>query len=251
MNINPNELKALLQLVNTSPQSAKSLVKLLSIDVLKSLGNDTYLVSSNAKTFQTTSDMPLPLNTKIWAELSMKDNQPHISKLLLKPTLLLENSPKTFHLNEKEFLSLLQNKEPLSVHKNSIVELMAQASSKEEFANLSQQLLALNAHTLQIPLQYRASFGLLQMKKRYNDKTKKTAIDFYAALHHLGPIAGTIMLIEESLQVHLDVAFKSTQHYLEDDLNFLPKHYHLSITLSQDINPLFEPTNSAILDISI
>lgn len=251
MNISANELNALLQLVNRSPQASKALLKLVSVDILKALDNNTYLVNINNKQLTATSEQSLALKSNVWAEFSTKENQIHITKLLPKPTLLTEPSLKAFQLNEKEFLALMQAKEPLTTHKNQIMEQMAQATSKEEFTALSQQLLALNAHTLQIPLQYHAQFGLLQMKKRYNNTTKKTSIDFYAALHHLGPISGTIMVVMEQIEVHLDVAFKSTQYYLEHDLNFLPKQYHLKIFLTDTITPLFEPTNSAILDLSI
>lgn len=251
MNITSNELKALLQLVSQSPQSVNTLAKLVSIDVLKSLGNSEYLVSIDNKQLTAHSDKNLPLKSQMWAEVVVKENLPHISKLITKPTSLTDNTFKGFHLNEKEFVNLLHSKEPLTTHKNSIVEHLSHANSKEEFINLSGQLLALNAHTLQIPLQYRASFGLLQMKKRYNDTKKKTSIDFYAALHHLGPISGSIMMLNETIKVHLEVAFKSTQHYLEHDLNFLPEHYHLTIVLSDTISSIFEPTNSAILDVSI
>lgn len=251
MNIAPSELKALLQLVSSNPKSVKSLVKLVSIDILKALDNGQYLVAIDNKQVTASSDKPLPLKTQMWAELVMKENIPHISKLIQKPALLFETDAKSYHLNEKEFRHLLQSKEPLTSQKSTLIELMAQANSKDEFTNLSQQFLALNAQTLQIPLQYRASFGLLQMKKRYNDKTKKTSIDFYAALHHLGPISGTIISVNDVINVHLGIAFKSTQHYLEQDLNFLPAHYYLTMTLSDAITPIFEPTNEGILDISI
>lgn len=250
MSFSVSDLSTILKLASTSPAEAKALIKLLTIDVIKSLGESNYIIQTASKELTANSESKLQEGGRYWAQLETKQNSlPVLSKLIKHPAILKHLQSLSIVFDAKELHSILTHEKPLENIKGRLLEHLSHASSKDEFTQLSNLLLSLMQNTMTIPLQYQQYFGLFQMKKRYNKTTKKSQIDFYAALHNLGPINGTIMLIEDEIIVDLDVAFKATKLFLEDNLNTI--RYKLNIHLKEEIEPLYNVQNNTILDINV
>jgi hypothetical protein len=213
--MNISDLSALLKVATSSPTEAKALVKLLSVEVLKSLGNDTYLVKSDLKEFLATSEnsnQPLKEGMKLWAQVEQKSNQDAFLKSFLQlPKIMDQLSGLQDNFKASTLLEILNSKNPANALKESVMEKMAQATSKEQFSSLSQMLLSLNHGVITLPVYYENYYALLQTKKRYNKESKKLSLDFYAALPFLGAIEGTIDLIEDEIYVNIDVEFEQSQ----------------------------------------
>lgn len=248
--MNIGSLSALAKLIGTNPNETKALVKLVSIDVLKSLGDAKYTVLLENKTLTAQSDKPLSEGIKYWSQLTQtKDAQPKLSNLVKIPEFLNNFKNSGLEFSIKELHTLLSSKKPETILKQNVLEQLSNATTKEEFSNASTLLLSLHNNTFTIPLTFHNYFALLQFKKRYNTKTKKSQIDFYAALELLGPISGVITLDEAHVSVELSVAFLKTKIFLEDDLkNF---SYNVNITLVENIEPLFTIKLNTLLDVSV
>jgi hypothetical protein len=246
-----SSLSSLVKLISTNPNEAKALVKLVSVDVLKSLGDAKYSILLDNKTLTAQSDKPLSEGAKYWSQLTQqgKETQPKLSNLVKIPLHFeaLKNSELAY--SPKELQTLLSSKKPEAILKQNLLEHLSSATNKEEFSNTSTLLLSLQHNTFTIPLTFHNSFALLQFKKRYNTKTKKSYIDFYAALELLGPVSGLISLDETQVSVELGVAFLKTKNFLEDDLKNLS--YNAHITLTQNIEPLYNVQLNALLDVNV
>ncbi|MCD6258213.1 MAG: hypothetical protein J7J31_01295 [Helicobacteraceae bacterium] len=248
--MNITQLSALGRLLSSDPTKAKALIKLASVDILKSLGEGKYTIALGEKTLSAQSEKPLIEGSRYWTQLSQSKNQaPILSKLIVMPQLLHTFDKEQFHYTLKELQSILTQKTPTSSIKQALFENLANASTKEEFTQLGHLLLSLQHQVLSLPLLYSNTFALLQLKKRYNNKTKKQYIEFYAALEFLGPISGLVSLSDGDVTLSLNVAYEKTKQFLENDMkNF---SYTLDISLSQNIEPLYEPTFHSLLDLSI
>lgn len=251
MSLTVSQLNALTKLFASNPSEAKALVKLLSVDVLKSLGKGKYTIALGDKTLSAQSDKPLQEGSKYWAQLTQtKSSLPQLSNLVKTPKVFQTFQSLPFELSVKDLQNILSSKQSIQGFKKDILEHLTKASSKEEFSSLSNLLLSLQNNTLSVPMYINMQFYLLQMKKRYNNKTKKTYLDFYAALESLGPISGVISHEGHEIEIDLSVAYEKTKQFLEQDLkNF---SYKVNITVQQEIQPLYENSNTnSLLDISI
>jgi hypothetical protein len=247
MNLFVNDIATLLRLSAASPNEVKTLVRLLSIDVLTSLGEGRYQLQADSQTLNAKSDTPLQVGAKYWAQLNLQKNgTPQLSHPVLQPKILhmLKNLPLSF--DAKNLNSLFQSDDPFKQIKNTFVQHLMQSSSQEQFLQISNLLVPLLHNTFMIPLRYEESFGFFQIKKRYNKKKKRSVIDFYAAFAKLGPIGGVLSLIEGEVFVELAVAFEATRSFLEKHLNDL--HYNVTLHLQENIEPLH--STEALLDTS-
>lgn len=247
--MNISNLSALAKLISANPNEAKALIKLVSVDVLKSLGDGKYTISLDNKTLTAQSEKPLSEGAKYWTQLSQtKNSTPELSNLLKQPQLFknLQNSSLEYSL--KDLQTILSSKKPESIIKQGLLEHLTNASTKDEFTNTSTLLLSLQNQTMTIPINYHNYFSVLQFKKRYNKKTKKTQIDFYAALEFLGPVSGVISLIGGEVTAELNVAFDKTKQFLEDNMNELS--FEVNVSVIAAIEPLYSANINSILDVS-
>ena len=250
MNLSSLQLSALSRLISANPAEVKALIKLASVDILKSLGEGKYTIALGEKTLTAQSEKPLIEGAKYWTQLTQSKNQPPIlSKLIAMPQLLHTFTQEQFHYTLKELQNLLTQKTPVATIKQALFENLANASTKEEFTQLSHLLLSMQHQVLSFPLLYSNTFALLQFKKRYNNKTKKQSLEFYAALEFLGPVSGLVSLSEGDVTLTLNVAYEKTKQFLENDMkNF---SYNVDIALLENIEPLYEPKLHSLLDLSI
>lgn len=247
--MNISNLSALAKLISANPNEAKALIKLVSVDVLKSLGDGKYTILLDNKTLTAQSEKPLSEGAKYWTQLSQnKSSTPELSNLLKQPQLFKNLQNSTIEYSLKDLQTILSSKKPESVIKQGLLEHLTTALTKEEFTNTSTLLLSLQNQTVTIPINYHNYFSVLQFKKRYNKKTKKTEIDFYAALEILGPISGVISLVNGAVTAELNVAFDKTKQFLEDNMNNLS--FDVNISVIAAIEPLYSANINSLLDVS-
>jgi len=248
--MNVTQLNAISRLFSTNPNEAKALVKLASIEVLTSLGSKKYSISLNSKQLNAQSEKTLLEGSKYWTQFTQTKNQtPTLSKLLKMPSIMKELQLHSQTYSTKELLNLFKSNNPEKSMKNSLLEKLTTATNKEEFSANSNLLLSLQNSVFTIPLNFHNYFSILQFKKRYNKKTKKSHIDFYAALEFLGPVSGIISLENSDIKIVLHVAFAKTEEFLQNEIkNF---SYDIEITLVDTIEPLFESHINSLLDINV
>ncbi|QOY55749.1 hypothetical protein HUE87_05860 [Candidatus Sulfurimonas marisnigri] len=248
--MNISQLGSLVNLINTNPNEAKALIKLVSVDILKSLGDGKYSVLLDNKRLTAQSDKPLSEGAKYWSQLTQtKDSVPQLSQLLKQPSLLKNLQHTNLEYSLKDLKTILSSVKPENILKQNILEHLSTATTKEEFSNASTLLLSLQNQTMTIPLNYHGYFSVLQFKKRYNKKTKKSQIDFYAALELLGPISGIISLENGRVSIELNVAFDKTKQFLENDMKNLS--YEVDISVINLIEPLYNANINSLLDLCI
>ena len=249
MNLSITQLSNILKLASASPAEAKTLIKLLAVDVTKFLGDEKYLIQTPTKEITATSQKPLQEGLKYWVELGTSQHEiPVISKFLQQQKMLQEfqNLPLKFDI--KELHELLNSKKTIEDFKTTLLNHLCNATSKEDFTQFSNLLLSLMQNTLTIPLYHQQFFGLFQMKKRYNKTSKKSQLDFYAALIKLGPISGSVMFVEDEILIDLDVAFMTTKLFLEENLKDI--RYKITLHVRENIEPLYRFQTNSILDIN-
>ncbi len=248
--MNITQLNALVKIISSNPTGAKALIKLASVDVLKALGDGKYSILLNNKTLTAQSQKQLSEGAKYWTQVSQTKNEtPQLSNLIKIPLVLknLQNTPLQYNIRELQ--TLLNSPKPENIVKTQLLEQLSNASTKDEFTNTSNLLLSLQNQTMTIPFNYNGLFCILQYKKRYNNKSKKTFIDFYAALELLGPISGLISLENSHISIELNVGYEKTKQFLKENMDSLG--YDLIITTTTNIEPIFESNPNAILDICI
>jgi len=249
MSFSINSLASILQ-NSTSIKELTTLLKLVNIDVLTKTGSDTYLIKQNGAEVNAQSPKPLEVGSRYLATLLLKNDTVNIKELIKLPNLLAKLESVSSYFNTKDIISLLTSQNASKGMHQNVMELMSQSSSKEEFNAFSQLLLSLTQNVVTIPFRYENYFELFQMKKSYNSKKEKEQIDFYATLHYLGVVEGSITLVEDEVYLALKVAFKSVKEFLETKLKEL-SILHVSISVSEEITPFFEINETNILDINI
>jgi len=248
--ISLNSIGSLVSLLkNSDPQSAKALIKLLSVDVLKSLDDDKYLLQTQDKTLTAQSQKKLQVGERYFAKYTQtKQETPILSNLIKVPKLLsqlkeLHSTPMLY--NEKTLKELLLQKDPVGNFKETLLDTLAKTTSKEQFHTTSLLLLSLHQGVFTLPFVFYHSLGFLQIKKRYNKKEKKSFLDFYAFFEHLGAISGVIS--QEIIRIN--VGYKEIKEFLEEKSNELS--YPLDINVITPISPLYDITqNNSLLDIT-
>ncbi|SFV55440.1 hypothetical protein MNB_SM-7-271 [hydrothermal vent metagenome] len=246
--ITPSTLASLIQAVQKSDlKSGATLTKLLEVEVLKSLGDERFLLQIGDKQLTALSKQKLIPTEHYFAKFETDgQKQPTLSHLIKIPklfkTLQLQRDPTLF-LDPKELHKLLSSKEVLQNFKEHLLKELVTSPSKEHFSTYTPLLLSLYHNVLTLPLYFHDTFAFLQLKKRYNKEKKKSFLQFYAFFEHLGAISGIIS--NEMIKIH--VGFEEIKEYLyllEDQLG-----YGIDIEVKEMISPLFEPKTNNILDI--
>jgi len=220
-------------------------MRFVSIDVLKDLGSGKFLIDIEGKQQQALSKKPLQENATYFAKyLTNKDpNKPALLSKLIKLPNMIHNKTffKEYTFDTKEILHALKNPKELQ---QQLLEKLANAPTKEHFSQLSPLLLSLHHQVFTFPFVFYEHLGIFQLKKRYNKKSKKTTLEFYALLENLGAISGVVF--ENKVELH--VVYEEIKDFLEQHEKELPITLYVSIV--ESIEPLFDttPTNQ-LLDI--
>jgi len=250
MSFSISQLSSLAKLISTNPNEAKAFIKLVSVDVLKSLGDGKYTVLLENKTLTAQSDKPLSEGTKYWSQLTQPKNATaQLSNLKKMPMQLQNFQNSNIEYSLKDLQTLLKSQKPETLMKQNLLEHLSNANTKDEFSSASNLLLSLQNNTFTIPFRLENFFSLLQFKKRYNKKSKRTQLDFYAALEFLGPMSGVVTLEDGAVNINLNVAFDKTKKILEEDMNNFS--HDMNISLLENIEPLYNTEINSLLDVSI
>jgi len=246
--ISLDSVSSLLQVLqrSASTKDLKSLVKLLDIEILKSLGDQKYLLFIDGKELTAFSKQKLTPGEHYFARFELDSKQPTLSHLLKMPKLFFKLPFLTINqsfYDIKTLQHLLTSKEGVANFKEQIAKDLASAPSKEHFLALSHLLLSLNQNIFTLPLFFYDTFAFFQLKKRYNKKTKENFLDFYAFFEHLGALSGIV----SKRAITLHTPFEEVVQLLEDESVNLA--YPLHIVVMERIAPLYEPKDERVLDI--
>jgi len=249
--VNISQLSLLQELSKLSPQESKAFIKLISVDVLKNLGSGKYLVNIEGKEVRVQSEASLNEGSKVWGVLEKSKNNLLLNKVFVMPkamqNLLVLKDDFGFDFIQK----VLESKNPAQSFKNELLEHMAKAPSKEHFSAYTQMFLALEYNIMTFPFEYQKHFGVYQMKKRYNKKSKKSYLDFYAMFERLGVIEGSIALIEGAISVSISAVFQESIEILETELKNFPFASQTTLTLKNSIEPLYAQEKLTLLDVRL
>ena len=247
--ISPSSLTSILQTFQSADaKSLKPLLKLLPIEVVESLGKESYLLKIGDKQLSAFSKQPLESGEFYYAKLIQKPNtKPILSHLIKLPTAVLDamEQPYVESYDLENLKHILQSKKNLKKFKMELLQKLSTSETKEQFQNLSHMLLSLHQNVLTLPLYIYERFAFFQLKKRYNKKTKKSFLDFYAFFSRLGPVSGVV----DDKSVHLNVAYEEVAEFLSNNKESLP--LQLTVTVSEKIEPLYAANEQRILDITI
>ena len=236
-------------LTSLSKQEIKAVIKLISIEILDTLGDNKYLIQQGNHKLTAISDQHLSLHEKYWAVLKTDNNTTVISNLIKYPHLLKDVQYLSNILQTDKLDTILKKQNPIEALKDVLLQAASHATSKHQFTQISNLLLPLLQDIMTIPLKYKGHFGIFQLKKRYNKKNKKLQIDFYAAFYNLGPISGFITSLDDITIININVAFVSTKLFLEQHLKDI--NYTITIRLKQNIDALSDTSNNGILDVNV
>jgi len=235
-------------LTSLSKQEIKAVIKLISIEILDTLGDNKYLIQQGTHKLTATSDQNLSIYEKYWAVLKTDNGITTMSNLVKYPHLLKSIQYLPNILQTDELNTILKKQNPIEALKDVLLQAASHATSKHQFTQISNLLLPLLQNIMTIPLKYKEHFGIFQLKKRYNKKNKKLQIDFYAAFYNLGPISGFISSHGDKTIININVAFVSTKLFLEQHLKDI--NHTITIRLKQNIDALSDTANSGILDVN-
>jgi hypothetical protein len=248
--ISLNSVGSLLKVLqNTDANTAKTLIKLVSIDVLQANKNDTYTLQLNNKTLTAKSQQELEVGQRYFAKLSNPKTNTlptlsHLHKFPRLTTTLLPLVDTQLAYDTAKLKHLLQKPNPFGAFKETLLDEMVHAKTKEHFQAFSHLLFSMHQNVLTLPLYFFEYLGFLQIKKRYNKKTKKFYLNFYANFEHLGPLSGVI----STDKISINVVYEEIKNHLEANASDLA--YNVEIALVENIMPLYEPSGTQnILDI--
>lgn len=235
-------------LTSLSKNEISAITKLVTIEILDTLGDNKYIIQQGTNTLTATSDKPLNINKHYWATLTTDDKIVTLSNLIKYPPILKEMQHLPIIFKADELGNILKQKDPLTTIKDLLLQNISHTTSKHQFTQISNLILPLIHNIITIPLTYQGNFGIFQLKKRYNKKNKKIQLDFYAAFNNLGPISGLISLLHDDILININVAFLSTKLFLEKHLKEI--QYSVKINIKKNINTLRNLTSEGLLDLN-
>lgn len=250
--MNIGDIGAILKMATTSPKEMAKIVKLLSVDVLKNLGDGKYRVAIERREFDATSKEKNLQKATYWANVTQESQTKlDISHAKIKPPLFEQMKLFDFKFDQEKIKQLLNDHMEIKNFTDELFEKLSSADTKEEFVTTSNILLSINQNVLTLPLFFEKYYGYFQIKKRYNKSQEKNYIDFYAALKNLGPIEGVITLDGTVVHSHVRVLFEHTKKILDDLKDELKFGKNMKIELVDDISPIYAPSLNSIMDIKI
>jgi hypothetical protein len=222
----------------------------VGIEVLESEQSGHYLIRMGRHTFTTRSDQPLEPGRRYWVEMARtKEGIVHLKRLHPKPLLLQKAFPE--HFDADLPMRLGESKEPANALKETILQQMAQSTSKGEFQGLTQLLLSLHQGVVSLPVRYGGGEALLQMRKggRNRDLNQKS-VEFYAAMHNIGPVEGLVSAGGTQPSLRLKLFYPKSVALLERSRDELKGFGRIEIALeTSPILPFWDGASTALLDI--
>jgi hypothetical protein len=226
----------------------------VSVDVKEQLAPQKFLLQIGNKALTTQSMQTLEVGKAYWGvmkeDVTLKSHT--LSQLLQKPHLLQDKKGLFPTFNPQQLERLLQSEKPKEMMKFTLLEKMAQATTKQEFMSLSNMLQALHENVFTFVMSHQQKETLFQFRKRQNKKShqeesEEVKIDFYAAFEHLGPVEGVVEIIEGIRKLSLYLYYENSLKFLQKELKSLDIEGFL-YKKEGKITPLYEYGQS-LLDV--
>lgn len=228
---------------DSSPKQFNATLPIL-LKVLAKTKGDTYLLKLGSQNIETKSNLKLEIGKNYWSNMSKNAaGQIILNNLKAAPNLInFTNSANLkFELSD---LNILSNnaKEFNNEFKEFLLNTLSNATSKEEFKEISFLLMSLKEGVLTLNVNKDGKNHLIQIKKQ-----KKQALDFYVIFPHLGEISGVIFLdSKDNLDAIMYVMNEKVKHILESNADKLG--FNLKVESNNFIAPLYD-FNDSLLDI--
>ncbi len=241
------QLQTLLASLSSTKLSALLPIEVL---VLKKISPEKFLLQIKNKNFEVSTPKPLVVGEKYQASIK-HDLKQNIISLQHFHKIPLKTEQAIYSMDELLAHFKKPSKESITQLHSQLLSNLSNSSSKEDFNFYTQLLLGLSQGIISLPFKYQNGFGLLQYKKKKKqEKQSQDEVQFYAHLKHLGPIDGTIRLIDDEINIIINVLFEETLEVLQKFQEEFSFNKSLVIQLQVEITPLFA-LNEQVLDISI
>ncbi|MFC3847150.1 hypothetical protein ACFOPX_01185 [Helicobacter baculiformis] len=230
-------LQQLQNLLKDNPQHFNATLPLL-LKVLEKKGAQKYLLQLGNQIVETKSQKPLIVGQNYWA-LMQKSSVGAImlSNLTPQPKIVaqLKNAPLTLEIKD---LPTLLSQEDFKGYKETLIQHLTHATTKQDFLLLGNLLLSLQHQVASFVIRDNHKEALLQFKPK---KAKQQRLDFYALYPHLGPLQGSIIFHDPGLELYLNVAYESVRTLLQAHQHKLRGFENVHIaTATNSIEPLFD-----------
>ena len=250
--IQPAHIQGLLSQIATSGNKELNANLPLFLRILSKQGADKYLVQLGRLVIETTSHKELTVGANYWASVKQGREGLLISDLIKQPKILSQLETSKLRLYSKEFQEILQEaqkggRQIENLFKDFLLERLPLASSKQEFLELSNLLMALQNGVLSMVIQDEGGKeGLVQIKKRVD------FLEFYSLFPNLGEISGLVSLSQDSsLALRLQVMSERIRDILVRNLDDLSGFESIEIEIGQS-SPLWDLSafnTSYVLDV--
>ncbi|RDU65387.1 hypothetical protein CQA53_06330 [Helicobacter didelphidarum] len=239
--IQPAHLQNLLsQMATTKGNKELNATLPMLLRILDKKGVDKYLVQLGKLVIETQSNKELSVGANYWASVKQGKDGLVISDLIKQPKMLENLHNARLKLNPSDLKDLLnetQNggKQLESVFKDFLLERLPLASSKQEFIELSNLLIALQNGVFSMVIQdSNGKDNLVQMKKQVD------FLEFYSIFPHLGEISGIVSRDSQGdINLRLQVMSEKIQRFLINSLHELKGFSDIQIDVGQNI-PLWD-----------
>lgn len=219
----------------------------MRLEVMEKMQGIRYMLKIGNITMETKSLKELEIGGKYWAMMAKSNGSITLSNLIKQPDLLkTQNTP--LKLNPEAMAQFLKEGEnPFETMKGFLMDRLAQAESKWEFAFLSHMLMSLRQKVLTLPLHYdEKKDGFLQLrKKRANNYDY---LEFYSVFANLGATWGYLYNFNNGIKLDISVMYESIAKLLKNNLNELEFINQVNIHTNSEIKPLYD-FNNFLLDL--
>lgn len=239
--IQPAHLQSLLSQIATTKGNKDINASLpMLLRILDKKGMDTYVVQLGKLIIETQSNKELLVGTNYWANVRQSKEGLIISDLVKQPKILesINNAKFKLHANDlKEILNETQQggKQLENIFKDFLLERLPLATTKQEFLELSNLLVALQNGVFSMVIEDdKGKESLVQMKKQVD------FLEFYSVFPNLGEISGVVSLNENrEIDLRLQVMSEKVQKFLIQRLDELTGFNSIQIDVAQSV-PLWD-----------
>ncbi|WP_104721329.1 hypothetical protein [Helicobacter mesocricetorum] len=220
----------------------------IRLEVMEKMQGIRYMLKVGNITMETKSLKELEIGGKYWAIMGKSNGSITLSNLIKQPDLLKTQNIPLKLSSEAMAQFLKEGDNPFETMKGFLIDRLAQAESKWEFAFLSHMLLSLKQKVLTLPLHYddKEKDGFLQLrKKRVNNQDY---LEFYSVFANLGATWGYLYKLDNHIKLDINVMYESIAKLLKNNLNELAFINQVNIYTNSEIKPLYD-FNDFLLDL--
>ncbi len=242
--IQPTHIKNLLSQIATTANNKEINASLpMLLRILDKKGVDKYIVQLGKLLIETQSNKELSVGSNYWANVKQGKDGLIISDLIKQPKILENLSHARLKLSSNDLKELIDDahkggKTIESVFKDFLLDKLPIATSRQEFIELSNLLIALqNGIFSMVIKENNEKESLVQIKKQVE------FLEFYSIFNNLGEINGIVSLNQTSeLSLRMCVMNKKVKNILENNLKDLKGFNEIQIDIGEN-QPLWDLDN--------